>query len=204
MYYGERLNTTTHLTGAILALFGSVALLHKALLSGDTFKIVSVCLFALSMIALYGASTMYHGCRGKWKAILAKADHCAIFLLIAGTYMPFTLVTLRGPWGWTLFGVVLIMAVVGITFELMPGYCRPPSVPLYLIMGWLGIGAAIPLVHRLSSGGLGYLVAGAACYTVGVLFYWFDDRLRHGHGVWHIFVIAGTSCHFLSVFYFVL
>ncbi|MBV8468202.1 MAG: hemolysin III family protein [Burkholderiales bacterium] len=203
MYYGERLNTATHLLGTVLAIAGSAALITKAAFSGDAFKIVSVSLFGASMIALYAASTLFHGSRGKLKALWAKADHCAIYLLISGTYMPFTLVTLRGAWGWVLFGLILAIAVVGIARELMSGESSPPSVPLYLAMGWLGLIASVPLVRHLSAGGLACLLLGALCYTVGVLFYWFDDRWRHAHGIWHMLVLAGTACHYFTVFYFV-
>ena len=203
MYYGERLNTATHLLGAVLAVAGTAALIVKAAFSGDAFKIVSVSLFGLSMIVLYAASTLFHGSRGRLKAIWAKADHCAIYLLIAGTYMPFTLVTLRGAWGWTLFGLIWSVALVGLIKELRAKHADLPSVPLYLAMGWLGLAAAVPLARHLSAGGLTFLLLGAVCYTVGVVFYWFDDRWRHAHGIWHMLVLAGTTSHYFTVFYFV-
>lgn len=204
MYYGERLNTSTHLLGALLAVAGSAVLITRAAFSGDAFKIVSVSLFGLSMILLYTASTLFHGTRGKLKAAWAKADHCAIYLLIAGTYMPFTLVTLRGAWGWTLFGLVWAIACVGIVKELLAGEESPPAVSLYLAMGWLALAASVPLVRHLSAGGLACLLLGALCYTVGVVFYWFDDRWRHAHGIWHMLVLAGTASHYFTVFYFVI
>lgn len=203
MYYGERLNTATHFAGVLLAVLGSVFLIIKAAHSGDAYKIVSASLFSAAMIALYTASTLFHGTRGRPKAWFAKADHCAIYLLIAGTYMPFTLVTLRGGWGWTLFGLICAIALVGIARELLARKESPPSVPLYLAMGWLGIAAAAPLIERLSTHALLYLLLGAACYTLGVVFYWFDDRWRHAHGVWHLLVLCGTASHYFTVLRFV-
>jgi hemolysin III len=204
MYHGERLNTATHLLGALLAMAGSAVLISKAAFSGDTFKIVSVCLFGLAMIILYSASTLFHASRGELKALWAKVDHCSIFLLIAGTYMPFTLVTLRGAWGWTLFGLILATALIGIIKELGADDASAPSVPLYLVMGWLGAIASVPLFHHLAAGGLTLLLLGALCYTFGVIFYWFDDRWPHAHGIWHLMVLAGTVSHYFTIFFFVL
>jgi hemolysin III len=155
------------------------------------------------MILLYGASTLYHSVRGAAKRVLVKFDHCAIYLLIAGTYTPFALVTLRGPWGWSLFGVVWGLAVVGIVKELSLGRERVPSVPLYVAMGWLALIAAVPLVRELPWAALAWLVAGGLCYTGGIVFYANDERWRHAHGVWHLFVLAGTACHFVTVMLYV-
>ncbi len=203
MYHGERFNSFTHLAGLLLAVAGAAVLITHAALVGDVWQVVSFSVFAATMVLLYGASTLYHSVRGASKKLLVKLDHCAIYLLIAGTYTPFTLVTLRGPWGWSLFGTVWGLAVIGIVKELWLARERVPSVPLYVAMGWLALVAAVPLVESLSTGGLAWLVGGGLFYTVGILFYANDERWRHAHGVWHLFVVAGTVCHYITVLYFV-
>jgi hemolysin III len=203
MYYGERFNSITHLTGLLLALAGAAVLITQAALAGDVWQIVSFSVFAGTMVLLYAASTLYHSARGVAKQVLVKCDHCAIYLLIAGTYTPFTLVTLRGPWGWALFGTVWGLALIGIVKELWLGRDSVPSVPLYVAMGWLGVVAAVPLVQSLPSEALAWLVAGGLFYTVGIVFYANDERWRHAHGVWHLFVLAGTVSHYITVLYFV-
>lgn len=203
MYPGERFNSTTHLTGLLLAVAGSAVLIVQAARLGDAWQIVSASIFAATMMLLYGASTAYHSVRGAAKRVLVKFDHCAIYLLIAGTYTPFTLVTLRGAWGWALFGTVWGLAVVGILKELILGRDRIPSVPLYIAMGWLAVIAAVPLFQQLPGWGLAWLVAGGLLYTTGIVFYANDERWRHAHGVWHLFVLGGTACHYFTVLYFV-
>ena len=199
MYHGERFNSYSHLAGLLLAVGGSAWLIAQAAVHGDAWQVTSVSVFAASMVLLYGASTLYHSVRGAAKQVLVKLDHCAIYLLIAGTYTPFTLVTLRGPWGWALFGTVWGLAIVGIVKELWIGRQRVPSVPLYVAMGWLGVVAAVPLVQQLPVAGLAWLVAGGLLYTVGIVFYANDERWRHAHGVWHLFVLAGTISHYCAV-----
>jgi hemolysin III len=203
MYHGERFNSYTHWAGLVLAVVGAVLLITQSSLQGDAWKIVGSCIFSASMILLYGASALYHSVRGKAKRVLVKLDHCAIYLLIAGTYTPFALVTLRGPWGWSLFGVVWGLAVLGIVKELCFGRDRFPSVPLYLAMGWLAVVAAVPLVRELAGAGLFWLIAGGLLYTVGIVFYANDERWRHAHGIWHLFVLAGTACHYMAVLLYV-
>ncbi len=203
MYPGERFNSFTHLIGLLLSAVGAVVLIEQAARLGDTWQVVSFSIFAATMVLLYGASTLYHSARGAAKQVLVKCDHCAIYLLIAGTYTPFTLVTLRGPWGWSLFGTVWGLAAFGIVKELWLGRDRVPSVPLYVAMGWLGVVAAVPLVQNLPGAALAWLVAGGLCYTGGIVFYANDERWRHAHGVWHLFVLAGTACHYVTVLYFV-
>ncbi len=203
MYHGERLNSMTHLAGAAFALAGAAVLITSAALVGDAWKIVSYSVFAATLVTLYAASTLYHSTRGRLKEICAKCDHCAIYLLIAGTYTPFTLVTLRGAWGWSLFGAVWGLAVIGILKELVFGREKLPSVPLYVGMGWLGLIAAVPLVESLSGQGLFWLLTGGLLYTVGVLFYANDHRWRHAHGIWHLFVLGGSASHYFTVLYFV-
>lgn len=203
MYHGERLNTATHLAGLALALAGLAALVAKALEGGDGWKLGGVITFGVTMVMLYAASSLYHAAHGAAKEIWAKVDHCAIYLLIAGTYTPFTLITLRGAWGWALFAAVWALAVLGIAKELVLGRRKVPSVPLYLLMGWIGVLAAVPLVERLPLEGALWLLAGGLLYTVGVLFYAKSGVWRHSHGVWHLFVLGGTSAHFLAVFRYV-
>lgn len=202
MYPGERFNSFSHLAGALLALAGFVALVVQAIPTGDAWKIIGVSVFGLSMVLLYAASTVYHSLRGPAKDVWAKVDHCAIYLLIAGTYTPFSLIGLEGVWRWALLGAIWSLALLGIAKELWLGREKVPSVPLYLGMGWLGITAVVPLAHRLSEQGLMWLLLGGAFYTVGVLFYAMDGRWRHSHGVWHLFVLGGTTSHYVTVMRF--
>ena len=203
MYKGERFNSCTHLAGLMLAMAGSVALVMQAATAGDAWKLASFSVFGATMVLLYGASTLYHSIRGPLKGICAKADHCAIYLLIAGTYTPFTLVTLRGTVGWYLFAMVWALALVGIAKELWFGRESAPSVLLYVLMGWIGVVAAVPLVQQLATDGLLWLVAGGVLYSVGIVFYAKSERWRHAHGVWHLFVLAGTTSHYYAVYSFV-
>lgn len=203
MYHGERFNSITHLAGLGLAVAGAAVLITQAASQGSAWRIVSFSVFAATMVALYLASTLYHSLRGRAKEIWAKVDHCAIYLLIAGTYTPFTLVTLHGALGWWLFGLVWALAGVGILKELVWGRDTVPSVPLYVLMGWLGMAAAVPLVRQLHGAGLFWLVLGGVLYTVGILFYAKDEKWRHAHGIWHLFVLGGTASHFVTVMYFV-
>src|SRR6478609_5448556 len=154
MYHGERFNGLTHLAGLMLAVAGTAVLITDSALHGDAWQVVGSSIFGATMVLLYGASTLYHSVRGAAKRVLVKFDHCAIYLLIAGTYTPFTLVTLRGPWGWALFGVVWGLALIGIVKELALGRERVPSVPLYVAMGWLGAIAAVPLYEQLPGAAL--------------------------------------------------
>ena len=203
MEHGERLNTITHLAGALLAAGGAVALIAKAIASGDDWKLVASAGFGLSMLLLYSASTMYHASSGARKAMWARIDHCAIYVLIAGTYLPFALVTLRGSAGWALMAVVFALALLGISKELWWRRNSMPSVPLYLATGWIGVAALVPVTQRLDSGGLIGLLGGAMLYTTGVLFYYLGGRWRHAHGVWHLFVLGGTGSHYFTVLLFV-
>ncbi|HEX5311957.1 PAQR family membrane homeostasis protein TrhA [Aquabacterium sp.] len=202
MYPGERFNSATHLIGVILAIAGSIVLLIQAVKSGNLWKIGAVSVFGLSMIALYGASTIYHSTRGPAKERWAKVDHCAIYVLIAGTYTPFSLITLQGTWGTALLTVVWTLAFAGIAKELRWGRERVSSVPLYLLMGWACVAVASPLIHALQTQGLVWLVTGGLLYTVGVIFYVMDTRWRHAHGVWHLFVLGGTASHYFTVLKF--
>ncbi|MEK7206290.1 MAG: hemolysin III family protein [Pseudomonadota bacterium] len=204
MYPGERFNGISHLIGAVLALAGLVVLVVVAARQGDAWKIVSFSLYGATLFLLYGFSTLYHSLRGRAKTIFRRLDHLAIYLLIAGTYTPFTLVTLRGVWGWSLFGVVWGLAVAGMALEYLPRQgARILPVVIYLCMGWLVLLALRPLLQALPLAGFVWLVAGGLFYTIGVLFYALNERLRHAHGVWHLFVLAGSASHYFAILYYV-
>jgi hemolysin III len=204
MYYGERFNSLSHLTGAALATSGTVALIVLASQLGDPWKIVSFSVYGAMLVFLYVASTLYHSVRGRSKDILRKFDHCAIYLLIAGTYTPFTLVSLRGAMGWSLFGVVWGLALLGIVQEIwLARGMRIMSLVIYILMGWLALIAVSPLLAALGRDGFAWLAAGGLLYTVGIVFYATDERLRHGHGVWHLFVLGGSACHYVTVLFYV-
>ncbi|SAK49625.1 hemolysin D [Caballeronia arationis] len=201
MYFGERFNSISHLIGTVLSVAGLAALVTMASFEGDPYKIVSFAIYGAMLFALYAISTLYHWARNpRVKAILQKCDHSAIYLLIAGSYTPFTLVTLRGPWGWSLFGVSWGLAVLGIVQELTLGRrTRSVSMVLYVLMGWLALVAVRPLVSALPPAGTAWLVAGGVIYSAGIYFFINDERIRHGHGIWHLFVLAGSLCQFVSV-----
>ncbi|GAB3255750.1 PAQR family membrane homeostasis protein [Chitinimonas naiadis] len=203
MYHGERFNSLSHLVGTLLAIAGAVVLILMAARLGDAWKIVSFSIFGATLILLYAASTLYHGSRGRVRDFFAKLDHCAIFLLIAGTYTPIALVTLHGAWGWSLLGVIWGLALLGIVRELWWARHAAPSVTLYAVMGWLGLVAIVPLTERLSAYGLLWLGIGAVLYTVGTVFYGLGERWRHSHGVWHLFVLGGSASHYYAVARFV-
>jgi hemolysin III len=171
---------------------------------GDAWQVVSTSIFGATLVMLYTASTLYHSFRSeRRKVLLQKFDHAAIFLLIAGTYTPFVLVTLRGPWGWSLFGVVWLMAVAGVTLKFwFAGRFRLASTLLYVGMGWLVLIALKPLMAALPAGGVRLLVAGGLSYTGGAIFYLWR-RLPYNHAIWHLFVLGGSTCHWAAVFCYV-
>ncbi|MFA7291676.1 MAG: hemolysin III family protein [Rhodocyclaceae bacterium] len=205
MYYGERFNAWTHLVGALLALTGAVWLLVIAVSSGDGLKVSSVSIYALTLVLLYSVSTLYHSVRGRAKVILRKLDHLSIYLLIAGSYTPFCLITLHGPWGWTLFSIVWSLAVIGMLQEIRPrSEARVLSLVIYAIMGWIVLIAVVPLLERLGVAGFIWLAAGGVFYTLGIVFFAFDTRFRHWHGIWHLFVMAGSLAHFIAIESYVL
>lgn len=206
MYHGERFNSISHLIGAALAITGAIILVVMASMDGDVVKIISFAVFGAMLSFLYISSTLYHSVRGPRKQIFQKLDHCAIYLLIAGTYTPFTLVTLRGALGWSLFGVIWFTALLGIVQELWIANAkgaRAFSIALYLIMGWLSVIAVVPLFQALEPAGLAWLVAGGLFYTGGIIFYAYDDKWPHAHGIWHLFVLAGSISHYFTVLLFV-
>ena len=201
MHVGERFNSITHLVGAVLSVAGLSALVTIGAIEGDPYKVVSLSVYGAMLFTLYAVSTLYHSVRSaRLKAILQKCDHSAIYLLIAGSYTPFTLVTLHGPWGWSLFGVSWGLAALGIAQELTLGRrTRSVSMTLYVLMGWLALVGIRPLVHALPAAGTAWLVAGGVIYSAGIYFFINDERIRHGHGIWHLFVLAGSLCQFVSV-----
>lgn len=205
MYYGERLNGYTHLLGAVAAAAGLAVLVVQAAQQGDTWKLVSFSIYGASLLLLYLFSTLYHSVRGRAKLVLAKLDHNAIYLLIAGTYTPFALVTLRGVWGWVLFGVVWGLALFGMIVDSLyrHGARRVLPVVIYIVMGWMVLIALKPLVAVLPVAGVLWLVAGGLLYTLGIVFYALDRKLRHAHGIWHLFVLAGSVCHYLAILLYV-
>jgi len=200
MDHGERFNSISHGVGTVLAATGGALLVAVTALGGDRRKIVACGIYAATLLILYLTSTLYHSMRGAAKDVLRKMDHCAIYLLIAGTYTPFTLVTLRGTLGWTMFGVVWALALFGIVQELCyASRARVLSLVVYLVMGWLAVVAVGPLVDALGRAGFAWLAAGGLFYTGGIAFYATDHKVRNGHGIWHLFVLAGSACHYIAV-----
>ena len=205
MYYGERFNAWTHLLGAVLACIGAVWLLVLASLQGDASKVVSVAIYGLTLVLLYSISTLYHSVQGRAKGVMRKLDHLSIYLLIAGSYTPFCLVTLDGAWGWTLFGIVWTLAVIGMLQEIKPrSEARVLSIVIYAVMGWIVLVAVKPLIASLGMDGFIWLAGGGVLYTVGIIFFAYDSRFRHWHGIWHLFVMGGSLMHFIAVLRYVL
>ncbi|ADJ27123.1 PAQR family membrane homeostasis protein TrhA [Nitrosococcus watsonii] len=204
MQEGEKFNCISHLIGAVAALAGLVVLVVLAARQGDPWRIVSFSIYGTTLFLSYLASTLYHGSEGKVKRIFRKLDHHTIYLLIAGTYTPFTLVTLRGPWGWSLFGIIWGLAIFGMVVDSLPhqGH-RILPIAIYLLMGWLVLIALIPLLRALPFAGFIWLLAGGLFYTVGVIFYALDEKLSYAHGLWHLFVLAGGLTHYLAILFYV-
>ena len=201
----ELANSITHGVGAFLAVGALGILTAFATLFGDAWHIVGCGIFGATLIILYAASTLYHSVRRtRVKALLRVIDHAAIFLLIAGTYTPFLLVNLRGPWGWSLFGVVWGIALIGIVFQVSLLRRWPiASVGLYVGMGFLVVVAIKPLLVALMPAGLFLLLAGGLAYILGLSFYGWR-RLPYHHAVWHLFVLAGSAFHFFAVLFYVI
>lgn len=203
---GEEIaNSITHGLGTLLAIAGGAVLIFFSSGHGTAWHIVSSGIFGTTLILLYLASTLYHSITApRAKRLLRLLDHCAIYLLIAGTYTPFLLINLRGPWGWSLFGLVWGIALAGIVLNLTPlGKVRGLSLSLYLMLGWIILIATKPLVTNLGPGGVGLLVAGGLAYTGGVIFYGWR-RLPYNHAIWHLFVLAGSICHFFAILFYVI
>ena len=201
----ELANALTHGVGTALAVAGLAVLVTLAALHGDAWRVVSFALYGATLVLLYLSSTLYHAF--PWpnvKAVFHRLDHAAIFLLIAGTYTPFTLVTLRGPWGWSLFGVEWGLAVIGIVVKtVLFGRYRRVGVVVYVLMGWGAAVAVKPLLDSLPLQGLAWMLAGGLAYTGGVGFY-VAKGIRYHHAVWHLFVLAGSVCHWVCVLLYVL
>lgn len=197
----EFANSFSHGVGLAASVAATPFLVSHAQQHGNFEYLVGSCIFAASMISLYLSSSIYHGLRpGKAKDIFRVIEHSAIYVLIAGTYTPFTLGALHGVWGWTLLTLIWSLAAVGVALKVMKRISHPTfSTLLYLLMGWLIVIAINPLYDRLSFEGLMWLVAGGLAYTAGVVFFIADSRLRYGHLVWHLFVMLGTACHFFAV-----
>ncbi len=191
-------------TGLIVALVATPFLIMHAVQHADTVLIVGASLFAATMVLLYLSSTFYHALpRGKAKRVFKIIEHSAIFLLIAGTYTPFMLGVLRGAWGWTLLVIVWSLVAIGVALKALDKMHNPIiSASFYLLMGWLILVAIYPLYIRIPASGLLWLVAGGVAYTVGLLFFMADSRLRYGHFIWHLFVMAGTACHYFAVLWY--
>ncbi len=199
---GEEIaNSVSHGVGFVAALASAPVLITTTAKTGTSLNVVGASVFAVTMVLLYCASTLYHvASREKVKALLRKVDHGAIFLLIAGTYTPFTLGPLSGPVGWTLFAVIWSLALIGVTLKAFDRIEHPvASLGLYLVMGWLCVIVIEPLLQRVPLPGLLLLGAGGLSYMAGVAFFTLDSRLRYGHFIWHLFVLAGTGCHFFAV-----
>lgn len=196
----EIANGVTHGVGLAASVAGAAALVVLAASGGDAWRIVGGGVYGLALVSLYTASTLYHLSRKPGsKRVLRVLDHCAIYLLIAGTYTPFTLVGLRGGWGWTLFGLVWGLAAAGIAFKVFfTGRLNALSTVVYVLMGWLAVVAAKPMLEVLPGGVILWLVAGGVVYTAGTVFY-HNRRVPYSHAVWHVFVIAGSACHYLAV-----
>jgi len=197
----DRANSLTHAVGAGIFVAGLALIIVLASLTGDPWKIVSVSIYGATLVILYTISTLYHSVKSiKVRRIFRILDHVSIHLLIAGTYTPFMLVSLRGPFGWSIFGMIWGLAVIGIAADVFfTGRFKTLSTVLYLLMGWLIVIALRPLSHVLPTAGLALLFAGGAAYSLGAAFYLFDKRLPFGHMVWHLFVLGGSVCHYLSV-----
>ena len=199
----EAANALTHGVGLLASLAALPVLIVAAASRHDAWQVAGVVVFGATLVSLYAASTMYHAvANAHAKRRLRLLDHCAIYLLIAGTYTPFTLGVLRGAWGWTLLGVIWALAFSGIAFKALGGLRFPRlSSAAYLAMGWTCLVAIGPIVARVPPQGIAWLVAGGLLYSVGVAFY-AASRLRYAHTIWHVFVLAGSGCHFFAVLWY--
>jgi len=204
-YAEELANAVTHGVGFVLSLLGWGVLLTLSGMAGDGWDLAAAAVFGGSLVFLYGASTLYHSARSpRTKRVLRIVDHVAIFLLIAGTYTPFTGLFMRDGWGWALLALVWGLALVGFLFKLFSEHrFHPAATSLYLVMGWLGVLFVDPVSAALPTGALLLVVAGGLAYTVGILFYGWHS-LRYSHAIWHVFVLVGSACHYVAVVLYVL
>jgi hemolysin III len=202
---GEELaNSVSHGLGLIASLVGVPFLILHTMRQGGARSVAGVCIFAATMVLLYLGSTLYHALpAGKAKRVFQIIEHSAIFLLIAGTYTPFTLGVLHGAWGWSLLGIIWGLALAGVVLKVLDKMSHPIlSTGLYLLMGWLIVVAVVPMYARVPTSGLLLLLAGGMAYTAGVAFFVTDARLRYGHFIWHLFVLTGTTCHYFAVLWY--
>lgn len=213
MQHGERLNTITHLLAAIVSIPGLIYLLILAMETNDPWKIISVSVYGASLVLLFVSSTLCHAVSsGRYAKLFEKMDHLSIYLLIAGTYTPFMLVTLRGVWGWSIFAAVWSLAAIGMLIDIWPrrdqSSVKEPSrvvqLVIYLVMGWLVLIPFKPLTEKLAPDAITLLTVGGVLYTVGVVFFILSDRMKHAHGIWHLFVIGGSVSHYVSISAFVI
>jgi hemolysin III len=198
---GEFANTLTHAVGVALALAGLAALVSIAIHLGSPRRVVCYSIYGVSLLLLYTASTLYHAIHlPHLKRLLQTLDHMAIYLLIAGTYTPFALLSLRGIWGWSIFGLIWALAAMGVVFKIFfMGRMPKTSVVIYMAMGWMALIAVRQLFATLPVRGLVLVFSGGMLYTIGVLFFAFDYKHRYNHAIWHVFVLAGSVCHFFAV-----
>ena len=202
---GEEIaNTFSHGLGLVVALLGTPFMIQHAIQNTGAKFIIGTSVFSATMIFLYLASALYHGLpKGKAKRVFQNIDHSAIFFLIAGTYTPFTLGVLSGVWGWTIFGVIWGLAALGVTLKAIYRASHPILFTcLYLLMGWVIVFAIDLLLDRVPTAGLLWLLAGGLFYTLGVVFFATDSQLKYGHFVWHLFVLAGTGCHYFAILWY--
>jgi len=201
---GEEIaNSISHGVACLMAIGAAPVLLYLVADKGAA-NIVGASIFVGTMVLLYLISALYHALpEGRAKRVFMRLDHGFIYLFIAGTYTPFTLGALSGPWGWTLFGIIWGLAAIGVVMKACDWLSHPwLSTGLYLLMGWLVLIAAIPMLEKVAPAGIAWLVAGGLAYTLGVVFYVLDSRLRFAHFIWHLFVMGGTSCHFFAVLWY--
>ncbi|NUM82266.1 hemolysin III family protein [bacterium] len=203
---GEEIaNSLTHGLGVLLSIAGLIVLVIYATINGTAIHVVSASIFGSTLILLYTASTLYHSFQSpRAKRVMRILDHSGIYLLIAGTYTPFTLISLNGAWGWSLFGVVWGLALAGVIFKIFfTGRFSAVSTIIYLGMGWIAIVAIKPMLELIPTGGLLWILAGGLAYSFGVIFYaW--KKLPYAHAVWHMFVLGGSVCHFFAVLLYVI
>ncbi len=194
---GERFNTWSHLAALLVGVVASVGLICETVAGGDARKIAGSVMFGLSLAALFGASALFHGCTGARKRFWQRVDHACIYLLIAGSHTPFALMAPPGLWAWLLLGGVWGLAFQGAIRAL--GFDSPPRLSLYISLGWLSLGGAVPMALRHGAQTLAWLLAGGLLYSAGTVFYRSLSRMRHSHGIWHLFVVAGSACHTVAV-----
>jgi hemolysin III len=204
MHHGERFNGYTHLAGTVLAVAGVIFLVSLPSVQADFWRTASIYVYGATLCLLFLASTLYHGTQGAAKNFFRKVDHCSIYLVIAGTWTPFALVTLQGVHGWTLFATVWSLAILGMIQECwIAKGMRLTSLAIYQLMGWIAIFALEPLIRALTWNGFAWLLGGGLVYTVGIVFYLYDERFTHWHGIWHLFVLVGSAVHYTAILLFV-